>query len=317
MKVKIRRLFVVLVILAISFGYSEAQEETNSQESFCFAVFGDCRGRSFAEPINLKVLNPMVSKIAGLNPLPELVLFMGDIAWTADPRYLETFKDNISVFSGKKIPVYLTLGNHEIRKISPRLAGQEVFQSAFDMPKNGPAGYEELAYYFEYKNALFVCLDSFYVDPKRPNKCYYNMITEEQIAWLEGILKSSDKRWKFVFSHAPAFPVFTAGALNHDSWEELWEVLDTNKVDIYFCGHEHLYSRWRIDSRLDPKWKNGVIQIIAGGGGAALPKKSAVPDTNPDAYKGAFSYVVADIDSSRINLTAFDLEGKRIDNFKK
>lgn len=190
--------------------------------------------------------------------------------------------------------------------------------------------------------------------------------------WAERDLKSSTARWKFVCFHVPAFH----GSTQHESEQHmrLWHPLfEAAGVDVTFSGHVHNYqrsmplkfapdaaaadSRGRVDGTLtlDREFDgerrtraNGVIHIVAGGGGASLHRQSSEatptrdvpapgqhrpPDLSADAAEAevpatvAFrpatfnarhvadrhTFVMVDLSLERLTLTAIDSEGREVD----
>jgi hypothetical protein len=120
-----------------------------------------------------------------------------------------------------------------------------------------------------------------YVDPAASGDVH--LLTPQAQVWLDETLSESDKPFKFVFGHVPAFetwdatitPPFTAMkdglaspfalfssefiALRNAFWSSL-----AGAGAEYFCGHEHIYSRGF--ARSPEGW--WVRQTIIGDGGA-------------------------------------------------
>lgn len=165
----------------------------------------------------------------------------------------------------------------------------------FELPDNGPEGYKELVYSFDYENSHFVILDSNVAGDE------YGRITGGQLSWLFKDLKNTKKEHIFVFFHEPAYPVgpHIGSSLDVDlaKGDIFWEVLSRNRVLAVFNGHECLYRR---------SIHKGVYQIINGTSGAPI-------------YKGRggefYNYAVVDIDDERIQVTIKDEFGKERDKF--
>ncbi len=200
---------------------------------FSFAVFGDSGSGTEDQ-------HRVARQIAANSP--ELILHTGDLIYSdgADEDYPEKFykpyRDLID-----HIPFFPSLGNHDCRT-----ANGKPWLENFHLPGN------ERYYSFDYGDAHFVALDSV-------------KITDEQTRWLEEDLAKTKKLWKFVYFHHPPFTVVEkrVGTENpNHPWVKLFEQY---QVDIVFCGHDHLYARFKpID---------GVVYIVEGVGGKSLYEK--------------------------------------------
>ena len=192
------------------------------------------------------------------------------------------------------------MGNHEIVVGE---TGQTDYLNAFNFPNNGPTSYEGLVYYFDYSNVRVACVSSYYY---LGGDYHSHDIDVTQRTWLQNSLSSASDKIKFVFSHDPAYPVSShvGSSLDYYSTERdaFWNVLKSNQVAAYFCGHEHIYSSWFVDS---------MYQIISGGGGAGL--YDPAPGITPDVFVSDYNYVVVDVNGTNITLTAYNLSGTILD----
>lgn len=273
---------------------------------------GDSRGPISAFPINTIVLESLVDKILLLNPRPSFILFLGDLAYNGGTADLNSWKAIFEPLTSVGVKIYPTVGNHELT--IGHGTGQQDYKNAFNLPTNGPAGYEELVYSFEESNALFACVDAYYDD----GTYYENLITAVQQSWLSNLLSSSSKTFKFVFGHTPAYPcsghVGTSLDAHPTERDSFWEILDDNQVAMFFAGHEHIYSRFRITSAINSSWHHNVVQIISGGAGAPL-----YPITDPpagvDVVQATFNYSVIDISANTLNLNTYNYDNTLIDSY--
>lgn len=315
--VKLERMFkkislVGLVFLGFLFlyGCSEVQEQMVSSASFRFVAMGDSQGKY--DPVNQIILEKIANQIISLKPKPKFIIFMGDLVSSGNEEQFDVWKESMSIITKEGISIYSAAGNHDL---SPDYQiGQNAYKKAFDLPTNGPTGYEELVYYFNYENSLFVCLDSSYYD----GTIYCNNeITQAQMNWLQNLLSATSKEHKIVYAHSPAYPVGGAVGSSLDAYpskrDAFWNILDKNDVDIYFAGHDHGYSRWMIDSSIDYSWESSVYQVITAGAGGTLFDKN--PSVNPDVFKKEFHYIVVDINGSNLIVNVYNDIGSAIDNF--
>lgn len=268
--------------------------------SFRFVVMADSIG--YKRPVNTAALTYIVYQILDLTPRPAFVVFCGDMGFHGGTKVLEYWKTFIKPLTNAGIKVYVAVGNHELHDIKHTytLEHQQEYQQAFhNMPDNGPPGYQKLVYAFEYGNAFFAILDSFYMDPVTKVK-HKNQFTREQLDWLENQLKKTRAEHKFAFAHSPVF--FLEKPEKQDpSRLALWKIMDDHNFDIFFSGHEHLYSRLPVDSSMDSRWKNRVTQIVAGGAGAPLIALFRVHMSKSVAnVKSLHNFVVVDVKGDQV-----------------
>jgi predicted phosphodiesterase len=265
------------------------------------------------------------------------------------------------------LPVYPVLGNHDVAAKFPTIPDALGAYYFFHVPQNGPGTgpwttalgsdkaaatrfraatgdcYPALdAYSFVYGPAHIVALNS--------NQSG-NVDQPKLRQWVEEDLKNSSARWKFVCFHNPAF------SSSHQHYTEQsvrgWQTLfETCGVDVVFCGHVHNYQRskplkfeptsphrdkrgrldgdFTIDDEFDGK-KNtrpeGVIHIVAGGGGATLYgpglDKTAVTlkkehgdnyaDYTAKMVVDRHTFVIVDLTPDSFDLRAIDVTGKMFD----
>ncbi len=136
------------------------------------------------------------------------------------------------------------LGNHEVYKGSDHAEyWPSLYLNQFRLPANGSDNFENFYYSFEYGDALFVslswnlseCLNG------KDEACTGSrkLLRDEQTAWLEGVLSSTSKRWRFVFLHDPSYhSQHPAWDGNNSDWNELF---DAHGVNAVFAGHAHMF----------------------------------------------------------------------------
>lgn len=250
-------------------------------QSFEFVMLGDNRD-------GYQTFSNIIDQINAINPV--FTVDDGDLVYGGEPHKYRLFYETISKF---KLPLYTTLGNHDIRE-----NGRPTYTKLFGPPY----------YSFNYKNAHFVFLDS------SRGWAEKTAIPEEQYVWLENDLKNAQGKMIFVFSHIPPRDPRTVKApniipdvsdeekpslierlannyneyksLNHgfpDSSEaaKLEGLMTKYKVNTVFASHIHSYLSYV---------KNDVRYVISGGAGAELLTTDSyyhylrVKVTNNDTY---------------------------------
>lgn len=294
-------------------------------ETLRFVFMADSRGHSLSELINTTALDAINSQILALSPRPAFVVFGGDQAYrghSGGEYHFKKFKDAMKPLTDAGIKLYTVLGNHELYREGTSgfvLGNQKEFQKEFtDNPGNGPPGYEKLTFSFESpgKDAFFAILDGYYLTPDNPPPGIHGSIDETQRTWLANQLAGTKATHKFLFTHAPYYFIMEEQSGQNDTYTKLWEILDSNRFDIYFCGHTHLYSRRAIDSSINPdpqlhpavQWKNRVTQVLNGTCGAPVDTGTPVVDRSAwHVFNAADTYYfsVVDINGSSVTVTSY------------
>jgi Calcineurin-like phosphoesterase len=214
-----------------------------------------------------------------------------------DPFYVLNGNNNSSTYTGFRFSYNGT------NYTSP--AAAEAFRAStfVDAGQGGKRQIDHMSNFsFDYGNAHFVFLDS--------NPHVYNALVDFTPAyakapgspgafppypkilrdWLIKDLDSSNKAWKIVVYHHPAFSSGYS-TLRNNQMRQVTEVLEDHGVNIVFNGHEHNYQRTRplratsavadvptksgppavlIDTDFDGdkhRVPNGIIHVVEGAGG--------------------------------------------------
>ena len=263
------------------------------------------------------------------------------------------------------IPFYPVLGNHDIAaKLSTTPDALSVYYF-FHVPRNGPGegpwatpiGTDPAASQFR-KNSWgnYPSIDAYSFDY---GPAHFTVINDNaKIAihdpgfakWLRADLLATAAKWKFVCYHVPGFQA----ARQHYTEQQarlLQPVFEECGVDLTFSGHVHNYQRsvplkfapddkgmvrgkvngqFALDLQFDgvkTTKPNGVIHIVAGGGGASLygpsPEKVAeglkklhgdnLAPFTAKAVVEQHSFVVLDLTPEKLSLRAIGIDGKDID----
>jgi hypothetical protein len=321
-----KRLVVVLILWLVAAMLAGALLTASGHcETLRFVFMADCRGDSLHDLINTTVLNAINSQILGLSPRPAFVVFGGDQAYrghSGGEYNFKKFKDALKSLTDAGIKLYMVMGNHELYREGTSgfvLGNQQEFQNEFtDNPVNGPPGYEKLVYSFESPggDAFFAILDCYYLTQDDPSPDDHGHVDDIQRTWLVNQLTQTRATHKFLFMHPPYYLVTESQSTQNTSLTKMWRILDNNRFDIYFCGHDHLYSRKAIDSsiapnpQLDPpiQWKNRVTQLLNGTCGA--PVDTATPTVDRSAWHvfnadSTYYFSVVDINGSNVKVTSY------------
>lgn len=188
-------------------------------------------------------------------PKARFLLHAGDLVNTgdADHEWGEWFH-GLGWLSGT-VPQIGIPGNHEYSAMSARKAEKDAeaagkpapknekklaghWRAQFELPKNGPMGLEESAFYVDVQGVRIVGLNS-------------NEQQEMQTEWLDEVLADNPNRWTIVTHHHPIHS--TAGDRDNATLRRMWQpVYDRHGVDLVLQGHDHSYGRTK-PITLDPK----------------------------------------------------------------
>ncbi|WHH57763.1 metallophosphoesterase family protein [Petroclostridium sp. X23] len=209
-----------------------------------------------------------------------------------------------------RIPMMTALGNHEY-------ANKDMYCKAMALPQNGPDGYKEQFYSFDYANAHFVVLDSNVMGDGEQCK--------SEIEWLENDLKNSTKKWKFAIFHHPPYCVNSGNSgddVKAEMMRESWvPVLEENGVDMVFVGHQHMYMRtFPIKAgEVQEKQTDGITYVMVN----SSDKYYVNPETHDyikkvfyGADEGTNNYTVINIDGNVLTMTTRDTDGNVKDMYK-
>jgi len=239
-----------------------------------FAVIGD---NEDGERIYLRLMSSLI----GRNP--NFIIHLGDMVSKPDPKEWDAFFEASETV---QMPFFPVLGNHDV---GTGLKGREIYRKQFQLPEERPY------YSFRVGTSLFVVLDS---EEGR------GKIVEEQWAWMEDVLSSSNEPFKLVFIHRPLFPPIDSmkrgRAMDRYIGERdnLHRLFVKTGVRMVFAGDDHRYDR---------RQKGGIHYIITGGGGSPI---YALKDRG-----GYFHYVWVSMEPGKVKGEVIDLEGQMRDQF--
>jgi 3',5'-cyclic-AMP phosphodiesterase len=276
-----------------------------------FVVFGDTKGKD--NGINKRVLENIMLQIKKLDSKPDFLVVLGDtIAGSSD---LEIHKSQMKGFKNY-VDSYLTpmvmlpvVGNHEVNNEPLDDTYEKLINEMYiNFKQHGKLeNYNNTVYYMDLQYCRFIVLNCYHAGEIKK-------IINEQLEWFEKI-SDIDKKFKIMFIHSPLFPTGAHVGTCLDEFKEyrdrLWSIIEKNKIDIVFAGHEHNYSR-----RILQGTCNDVYQIVTGGGGEKLKGSFKCKKGVVVPPKAVYHFVVVDMNADSIMLKAVSIDGKIIDEFK-
>lgn len=277
------------------------------ETEFKFAIFGDTHYKKS----RTKNLDRAVELIKGQDV--DLVFTTGDNLSKCEDGLCKTrLRGWGRSFGPLATKLFVATGNHDVN-----VENEETFEhwrEYMNLPKNGPEGFEELTYSFDYGNAHFVVLTT--------NKPEHHKINDKQLDWLKKDLKNNQKKNMFVFFHESAFPIKDKVEESLDVDEEqrdkLWAIIDQNNVTAVFSGHEHLNSRRLIDEKVFEGAKNGVYQFIVGNTNYFdhdEPKKKKKIEGLEFFHQDEVVMVV-EVENEKVIVKTYEVKGELVEEFQ-
>ncbi|MEI7885128.1 MAG: metallophosphoesterase [Clostridia bacterium] len=241
---------------------------SNLDKEFSFIYLGD----SQADPAtgDYTAWGKLINLAAKDDSLPAFVMIGGDLVNDGSNREEWDNFFNAGGKALKKLILYPAIGNHN---------SSDLYKTIFELPNNGPEDKKEEFYSFDYGDAHFTVLNS--NDMGNAN--------EDDILWLKNDLAGTDKTYKIVMFHHPAYPAVDIPK-DIDRAETIQKffvpILEDAGVDLVLTGHQHVYMRTfpLKGGKIDV---NGIVYIAGTSGGKQYVSSS-------------FDYIACKIDNQPV-----------------
>jgi len=281
----------------------QTHPEVGTKSPFRFWVVGDSGTGDAAQKAAYEGIKTELQK-PDAKPL-DFYLHVGDMAYPkGTDREFQTKFFDIYQPTLRQVVCWASMGNHE-GATSKGISGIGPYFDAYVCPTQAEAGgvpsATEAYYSFDYGHAHFVCLDSHDLDRSE---------TGVMVQWMRADLERTKQDWLIAFWHHPPY---TKGSHDSDKEKQLIEmrslvmpVLESCGIDLVLTGHSHIYERSMLidgayatpttaagvildDGDGDPQGQGpyrksagllphtGVVQIVAGHGGAKLGRVGTSP----------------------------------------
>lgn len=270
---------------------------TAGAQSLKFVSFGDS-GMGTDEQRQL--VNRMMAHNA------RLVVHTGDLVYpTGTYEGYEKFYFDFYRQMMTEVPFFPCPGNHDYYEFhcAP-------YREVHSLPTEGVSQADSGRYYsYDWGNVHFISLDS--------NDSLAEAVTGtgKMLEWLEADLQKTDKYWRIVYIHHPAY----SGGIHSDEEESrmvrkyVAPILDKHAVPLVLNGHEHSYQRsYAIKDGKVRSAGEGTLYVTTGGGGATLHPVFSSPYV--EVAQSRHHYIVCDVNGAAAQIRAFGLEGDVFDN---
>ncbi|WP_148449066.1 S-layer homology domain-containing protein [Paenibacillus ihuae] len=204
--------------------YKTQEAVPDQPVSFVFVTDSHTKGDN-----GLEIYQQLISDALTHYPDTQFIMHGGDMV--DDGGILNEWNQfwEASSIYASAIPSAYAMGNHDVKG-----EGKEIFAKGLDLPNNGPEVQEEYAYSFDSGEVHFIVLNS-EADEVTMSK---------QAAWLREDIQKSNKKWKIVMFHKPAYHT-EDGRGNVIEYTQTYfaPILEELKVDLVLEGHDHVYAR--------------------------------------------------------------------------
>lgn len=171
-----------------------------------------------------------------------------------------TIPENRAVIDNKFGSTFLwypIIGNHEEESADDMVWLRDEYNNGNSLRtalknftnQDGPTGTAETTYTWNYGRAHFVVLNEYWNGGTAAGS---DVATDGDVVsalynWLSANLEANTKPLVFVFGHEPAFPQNRHIGDSLDKYptnrNAFWTLLEDKRVQVYFCGHTHSYSK--------------------------------------------------------------------------
>jgi len=243
-------------------------------------------------------------------------LFSGDLTSEPEDRQLgELFAAGTPMF--RMTPVAMTPGNHDMAfkyengEIARSSSGKKqrtktvspLWNAHYTLPRNGPAGFEETSYTFDYQGVRVVMVNS-------------NDRLAEQAAWLEARLADNPNRWTVVAFH---HPFYSSGRDrdDKDTRAAFQAIIEKHGVDLVLAGHDHTYARSHAlrQDTIVPAGSRGTVYVNSSSGPKFYVYTPTYKHLMVKAAENVQLFQVITADAGRLTYRSYTAAGVLFDEF--
>lgn len=278
---------------------AEFTTEETGLDSVTFINVTDSQGETTND---FKLWGKTLGKALQTFPEAKFIVHNGDLTENPeDSAGWDQFFGNVQgLISG--IPLMPVTGNHD--EVDDDVKD---FTSHFNLPDNGAKGsIAGTSYSFDYGPVHVSVLNT-------------ESNLKKQAEWLKRDLKNTDKEWKIVAMHRPAY-----GGNSYKKVEDWTDIFDAYEVDLVLQGHNHEYSRSfpLRAGKIVPEGENpvgakrGTVYVVTNASGGKFNEKKEdqfYHKVHIQNYKQMFAGI--SVSGNTLTYQAYDVDGKMLDEF--
>lgn len=237
------------------------------------AVFGDLQGYKLSQYMTFQ----SVFDAAEAHGNVDLHFLMGDIVDRGDSYDQWDFYYQAMIGRGPWALFASAIGNHDVK------GSRDFYNTTFAYETNGLESLPESTGYFDLPFARVAMIDT-----EKPSTF------EAQEEWLEQVMSTTDKPYRIVLMHRSVFPIFYVEP-HMQVWAKVFEDIG---IDLVFSGHDHIYSRTRVED---------VTYVVTGSGsGSKFYSKSDQRSWEGYVYDEDYPvYIIMDILMDDLTLKSY------------
>ena len=279
--------------------YIRQTKVADVKNGFSFMYFGEAQYSKSADDYDL--WQKLLQNAYGRASAPSFIILGGDMVnfGQDDGEWDEFLQRADDIFA--KVPVAAAAGNHECNE--PNTYKPEMMLDIFAFSQNGPAGFSEEFYSFDYGDCHIQVLNSDIFEQLARKKI--NTAALQKVnSWIKQDLKTTDKKWKVVVTHHPAYTVVddTIAAQVMKFWEPIFSA---QGADLVLCGHQHVYMR--------TKKMNGVTYVMGVSGSKLYSGRKLTYAACSKEYVS--NYQTVNIKGDTMSVKSLDKDGNSLDSF--
>ncbi len=167
-------------------------------------------------------------------------IYTNGVQSVTDKLWKSSFED---IYTGPALQKdwYVTLGNHDYRGLAQAEVAYSKVSKRWKLPSRYYAITRKVS---ATDSALFIFIDTTpFVKKYHDEAAQYGDIDEQdtnkQLAFIDSTLITSPAKWKIVIGHHPVYSAGTSHGNTPELIDRLKPLLDRNKAQFYFCGHDH------------------------------------------------------------------------------
>lgn len=213
-------------------------------------------------------------------------------------------------FIHASVPVIPTPGNHDHGDDDKgNYTISKYWQAQFELPKNGPQGYPDMAescYFVDIDQVRIVTINTEFFDERKD-------IRKTQIGWVEKVLASNSQRWTILLLHHPIYST-KKNRDNEELRNALKPLIDKYRVDLVLQGHDHTYVRGMQKVPMEKGMESGTAYVVSVSG----PKLSEVlvADWMDKTAQFMQLFHAVHVDDQRLIFETYTSAGELFDRFE-
>jgi Icc protein len=232
------------------------------------------------------------------NAKPNLVIFLGDLAYTSDLKCFFTQTNKLEN-NNTGNQVLAVIGNHDIDSNDGNKVTKKELMDHYKIPLTG--------YYSKtFDNGKILVIGMNFTGLEEKDKVAKNILENDQYAFVKKTLENSNATYKIIASHAPfisqdctIFIIFSCHN-SLDKWSNVifskyHKLFKNTGVKLVLSGHNHNYQRAE---------KDGITYIISGLGGQS---KYSITYPGNQMFADVYGFL-------NLSFNNKSIEGKFIDN---